>query len=180
MIVFFLYLYLRRRQVDENMGGFVGIRAFVAMIYWRQRLTFRFRNFSVLKLLLISWGFWFQFRRIWSRKKVLVSVSEKFGLGKKSRFWFQKIWSRKKVSVSVSENFVSDKKYRFRFRKIWSWKKSFGFGFGKFGIGKKISVSVSVKILVSSFSVGGKLWRLWNLEMKLRKIVSKIKRVVWR
>ena len=76
----------------------------------------------------------------------------KFGLRKKSRFWFRKIWSRKKVLVSVSENLVSDKKYRFRFRKIWSRKKSFGFGFGKFGIGKKVSVSVSVKILVSSFS----------------------------
>ena len=31
-------------------------------------------------------------------------------------------------------------------------EKSLGFGFGKFGIIKKVSVSVSVKILVSSFS----------------------------
>ena len=31
-------------------------------------------------------------------------------------------------------------------------EKSLGFGFGKFGIVKKVSVSVSVKILVSSFS----------------------------
>ena len=31
-------------------------------------------------------------------------------------------------------------------------KKSLGFGFGKFGLGKKLSVLVPVKILVSSFS----------------------------
>ena len=102
MIVFFLYLYLRRRQVDENMGGFVGIRAFVAMIYWRQRLTFRFRNFSVLKLLLISWGFWFQFRRIWSRKKVLVSVSKNFVSEKKSRF---RIGIEKSLGIGFGQNF---------------------------------------------------------------------------
>ena len=54
------------------------------------------------------------------------------------------------VSVSVSKNLVSE--------------KSLGFGFGKFGLGRKVSVSekfgivrkvsvsVSVKILVSSFS----------------------------
>ena len=55
-------------------------------------------------------------------------------------------------SVSVSKNFVSEKKSRFWFRNIWSRKKSIGFGFGKFGIIKKVLVSVSVKILVSSFS----------------------------
>ena len=43
-----------------------------------------------------------------------------------------------RVSVLVSDNLVSE--------------KSLGFGFGKFGIVKKVSVSVSVKILVSSFS----------------------------
>ena len=57
-----------------------------------------------------------------------------------------------RVSVSVSENVVSEKKYRFRFRKNLVSEKSLGFGFGKFGIVKKVSVSVSVKILVSSFS----------------------------
>ena len=34
-------------------------------------------------------------------------------------------------------------------------EKGLGIGFGKFGIGKKVSVSVSVKILVSSFSARG-------------------------
>ena len=80
-----------------------------------------------------------------------------------------------RVSVSVSKNLVSEKKSRFR--KNLVSEKSLGFGFGKFGLGrkvsvsekfglgkksrfrfrkiwyrKKISVSVSVKILVSSFS----------------------------
>ena len=48
----------------------------------RQRLTFRFRNFGFGKF-----GF---------GKKVSVSVSKKFGLGKKSRSRFRKIWSRKR------------------------------------------------------------------------------------
>ena len=47
---------------------------------------------------------------------------------------------------------VSEKKSRFRFQKNLVSEKSLGFGFGKFGIVKKVSVSVSVKILVSSFS----------------------------
>ena len=42
-----------------------------------------------------------------------------FGLGKKYVFWFQKIWSRKKVSVSVLENLVSEKKSHF-WAKFWS------------------------------------------------------------
>ena len=105
--------------------------------YTHQRLTFRFRNFSVSKLLPNLWGF--RFRKIWFRKKSL-------------GFGFEKIWSRKKVSVSVSENLVSEKKSRFRFRKNLVSEKSLCFGFGKFGLVKKVSVSVSVKILVSSFS----------------------------
>ena len=56
------------------------------------------------------------------------------------------------LMISVSKNLVAEKKYRYRFRKIWYRKKSLGIGFGKFGIGKKVSVSVSVKFLVSSFS----------------------------
>ena len=71
-----------------------------------------------------------------------------FGFGKKSRF--RKNLVSEKVSVSVSENLVSEEKYRFR--KNLVSEKSLGFGFGKFGIVKKVSVSVSVKILVSSFS----------------------------
>ena len=57
-----------------------------------------------------------------------------------------------RVLVSVPDNLVSGKKSRFRFQKNLVSEKSLGFGFGKFGIGKKVLVSVSVKILVSSFS----------------------------
>ena len=43
--------------------------------------------------------------------------------------------SEKKVSVSVSEKFGLGKKSRFRFRKLWYRKKSLGIGFGQnFGI----------------------------------------------
>ena len=66
-------------------------------------------------------GFSFGFGKFGLGKKVSVLVSEKFGLGKKSRFWFQKIWFLKKVSVS--EKFGLGKKSRFRFQKIWSWKR---------------------------------------------------------
>ena len=89
-----------------------------------QRLTFRFRNFSVSRLLPIFWGFRFQFRRIWSQKKSL--GFGKFGLGKKSRFRF-----RKTVSVSVLENLVSEK----------------SFSFGKFGLEKKGLVLVSENLV---------------------------------
>merc|ERR1712223_2062385 len=63
-----------------------------------------------------------------------------------------------KVSVSVSENLVSEKKSRFRFRKNLVSEKSLGFGYGKFGFGKKVSVSVSKK-----FGLGKKSrFRFWK------------------
>ena len=52
----------------------------------------------------------------------------KFGLGNKSWFWFRKIWSRKKVSVSVSE-ILFRKKVSVSENLVL--KKSLGFGFGK-------------------------------------------------
>ena len=68
--------------------------------------------------------------------RVSVSASEKFGLGKKSRFQFREFWSlKKKYRFRFREIWCREKKYRFRFRKIWSQKKSIGFGFGQnFGI----------------------------------------------
>ena len=84
----------------------------------------------------------FRFRKIWSRKKSL--GFGKFGHEKK--YWFRRIWSRKKVSVSenlvskkvsVSENLISEKKSWFRFQRIWSREKRLGFGYRKFGLGKK-------------------------------------------
>ena len=50
-------------------------------------------------------------------------------------FGFGKFGLGRKVSVSVSEKFGLGKKSRFRFRKIWYRKKSLGIGFGQnFGI----------------------------------------------
>ena len=57
-----------------------------------QRLTFRFRNFSVSRLFRRL-----RFRRIWYRKESLGFGFERFGLKKKSQFRFRKIWSRKKI-----------------------------------------------------------------------------------
>ena len=72
-------------------------------------------------------------------KKVPVSVSEKFGLGKKPRFRFRfqkNLVSEKSLGFGFGK-FGFGKKSRFRFRKNLVSEKSIGFGFGKFGIVKK-------------------------------------------
>ena len=97
-------------------------------------------------------------------KFLRVSVSKNLVSEKKSWFRFRKNLVSEKFLVSVSENLVSEEKYRFR--KNLVSEKSLGFGFRKFGIGRKSRFrfrkiwyrkkslgSVSVKILVSSFSV---------------------------
>ena len=62
------------------------------------------------------------------------------------------------VSVSVWKNLVSEISLGFGFGKFGLGRKvsvsvsEKSLGFGKFGIVKKVSVMVSVKILVSSFS----------------------------
>ena len=51
-------------------------------------------------------GFGFGLEKFGLGKKVSVSVSEKIGLGKKSRFQFRKIWCRKKsLSIDFGQNF---------------------------------------------------------------------------
>ena len=65
--------------------------------------TSRFRNFCQ-----IFEGFGFGIFGF--GKKVSVSVSKKFGLGKKSRYWFRKIWFRKKSQFRFRTNLVSEKK----------------------------------------------------------------------
>ena len=76
--------------------------------------------------------------------------------------------------VPVSENLVSEKslgfgfrkfglgkKYWFRFRRIWSRIKSIGFGFGKFGLGKKVLVLVSENLVSekkSRYRFRSKFW----------------------
>ena len=57
------------------------------------------------------------------------------------------------LRVSVSKNLISEKKSRFR--KNLVSKKSLSFGFGKFGLGKKVSVLVSEKCGL------GKKFRFW-------------------
>ena len=54
------------------------------------------------------------------------------------------------LRVSVSKNLVSEKKSRFR--KNLVSEKSLGFGFGKFGLGRKVSVSVSEKFCLGKKS----------------------------
>ena len=81
----------------------------------------------------------FQFRKIWSWKKVSVSVSE--NLVSEKKFWFQKIWSRKKSQFSVLVSIL-------RFLPIL---EGFGIGFGEFGLGKKVSVLVSEKSISFNF-----------------------------
>ena len=65
--------------------------------------------------------------RFRSRSRDFCQIFEGFG--------FEKFGFGKKVSVSVSEKFGLGKKSWFRFRKIWYRKKSLGIGFGQnFGI----------------------------------------------
>ena len=74
--------------------------------------------------------------------KNLKDISSCFGLSLET---FANFWR-----VSVSEMLVSQKKVSDAALENSVLEKSVGFGFGKFGLGEK--VSVSVKILVSSFS----------------------------
>ena len=55
--------------------------------------------------------------------RVLASVLEKLASKKMYQFQFRKIWSRKKVSVSVSKNLVSEKSLGFGFGKFAMGKK---------------------------------------------------------
>ena len=89
------------------------------MFNWKQRLTFRFRNFWVSRLLVSKKKFWF--RKIGYRKKSLGFGFREFGFGKNFAFGILGL----------------KKKSRFWFRKIWSWKKSPGFSIREFGLGKK-------------------------------------------
>ena len=68
-------------------------------------------------------------------KFFMISVSVSKNLVSEKSIGFGKFGIGKEVSVSVSEKFGLGKKSRFRFRKIWYRKKSLGIGFGQnFGI----------------------------------------------
>ena len=106
----------------KNMDNFELFRQIFTYFIGVRDWHFSFKTSRFRKFCQIFEGFGFDFRKFGLGKKVSVSVSKKFGLGKKSRF--QKIWFRKKVSVSVSKKFGLGKKSRSRFRKIWSRKKN--------------------------------------------------------
>ena len=62
-----------------------------------QSVTFRFRNFSVSKLFHFFWWYRYRFRKFLVSKKVSVSVSKKFGIGKSIGIGFEKFWYRKSL-----------------------------------------------------------------------------------
>ena len=63
------------------------------------------------------------------------------------------------LRVSVSKNLVSEKKVSvLNFGKNLVSEKSLGFGFGKFGLGRKVSVSVSEKFGLGKKSRFRKIW----------------------
>ena len=74
------------------------------------------------------------------------------------------------LRVSVSKNLVSEKKYRFR--KNLVLEKSLGFGFGKFGFGKKSRFWFR-KTLVSEKSLGFGKFSLRKKVLVLENLVSK-------
>ena len=81
-----------------------------------------------LSRILRSLGFGFGLETFANFWRVSVSVSENLVSEKSIGFDFGEFGLGKKVSVSVSEIFALGKKSWFWFRKIWSRKKSLGFG----------------------------------------------------
>ena len=75
----------------------------------KKRRKRRKRSLQKLSRILRSLGFGRGLETFANFCRVLLLVSENLVLEKKSHIWFRKIWSRKKVSVSVSENLVSEK-----------------------------------------------------------------------
>ena len=130
--------------------------------------TFRFRNFLVSKLFHVFLWYRYRFRKKLVSKKVSVSVSKIFGIGKSFGIGFEKIWYRKKYrywyrknfgieKVLVSKNFGFEKKYRYRFRKNlvskkFGIEKSIGIGFVKFCIEKSMCNGIRKKLVSKKVS----------------------------
>ena len=93
-----------------------------------------FSEFFWLEGLGIYWRYRNRYRAFWVPEK-----SIGIGIGK--------IWYRKKVSVSVSSKFGTGKKYRYRYRQNLVPEKSIGIGIEDIWYRKKVSVSVSLKIM---------------------------------
>ena len=86
-----------------------------------------FRNLFVSKLFYFLDGFGFSIVKIWYRKKVSDSASEKFGIGK--------------VSDSVSKKIGIGKSFGFDFVQIWGILSNISVSvLEKFGIGKKFRI----------------------------------------
>ena len=100
-----------RPEIDISVSKLLGFETFAIFLrvsvsvsenlVSEKKFRFRFRKIWPRKKSLgfgkVGLGKKSRFRKIWFRKKSL-------------GFGFKKIWSRKKVSVSVSENLVSEKK----------------------------------------------------------------------
>ena len=74
------------------------------------------------------------------------------------------------VIFTIVKSYLSglEKKYGFRFRKIWYWKRSLGFGFRIFGLGKKVSVSVLENLVLEKKS----RFRFWKNLVSEKVLVS--------
>ena len=68
-----------------------------------QSVTYRYREFPVPGIFIFFGGIGTGIGKIWYRKKVPVSVSEKFGTGKKYRNRYRKNLVPEKVSELVPE-----------------------------------------------------------------------------
>ena len=114
----------------------------------QQSVTFRFRNFSVLKLFHFLDGFRFVIERIWNKKSVGLGIEKNIGFSI-GTIWFWKKKGSDSVSfilgilgdVSVSKLCHFFWRFRIWYQKIW-YQKSVGFGIQK----TLISDSVSEKI----------------------------------
>ena len=135
-----------------------------------QRLTFRFRNFSVSKLLPNLWGF--RFRKIWFRfrfrfpfpKEMSIFECFRWVLASEQRYLAEIILTQLTIKVPnfgpKNSNFACKSQiFRISFQKML---RSLGLGLGLETFAKFLRVSVSVsKNLVSEKSLGfgfGKIW----------------------
>ena len=86
----------------KSLGVRLGLETFAKFLRVSVSVSKKKSRFRFQKNLVSEKSLGLGFGKFGLGRKVLVSVSEKFGLGKMSRFRFQKIWYRKK---SFGQNF---------------------------------------------------------------------------
>merc|ERR1712141_618753 len=92
-----------------------------------QSVTYRYREFPVPGIFIFFGGIGTGIGKIWYRKKVPVSVSEKFGTGKKYQYRYRKnLVPEKSTSIGIGKIWYR-KKYRNWYRKKIDIKKGFVF-----------------------------------------------------